>query len=94
MISSKMCYWTDPIQGFGLLAPALALSVGKTVCFPPSSRIGTGALVIQMISARNFTSLMTVPTIVEDIVQMSAAKRLAHLDFLVVGGGPTNIAVA
>ena len=81
-------------KGFGVLAPSLALSVGKTVCFPPSSTIGNSALVLQMIKAQNITSLMTVPTILEEIVQGSAARELASLDFVVVGGGPIKNAVA
>lgn len=81
-------------KGFGVLAPSLALSVGKTVCFPPSSTISNGALVLQMMKTQNITSLMTVPTILEEIVQGSAAKQLASLDFVVVGGGPIKVAVA
>lgn len=81
-------------KGFGLLAPSLALSVGKTVCFPPSATICNGALVLQMIEDEKTTSLMTVPTILEEIVQASAAKKLASLDFVVVGGGPIKNTVA
>lgn len=81
-------------KGFGVLAPSLALSVGKTVCFPPSSTISNSALVLQIIKAQNITSLMTVPTILEDVVLSSAAKSLASLDFVVVGGGPIKHAVA
>ena len=36
---------------------------------------------------------MTVPTILEEIVQDSAAKKLASLDFVVVGGGPIKYTV-
>ena len=77
-----------------MLAPSLALSVGKTVCFPPSATIGNGALVLQMIGDQGITSLMTVPTILEEIVQDSAAKKLGSLDFVVVGGGPMKTTVA
>ncbi|KAL8861119.1 MAG: hypothetical protein Q9178_002333 [Gyalolechia marmorata] len=37
---------------------------------------------------------MTVPTILEEITQASAAKQLVPLDFVVVGGGPIKPAVA
>ena len=37
---------------------------------------------------------MTVPTILEDIVLQSAAKELASLDFVIVGGGPIKDTVA
>lgn len=81
----------DRCKGFGVLAPCLALSVGKAVCFPPSTTICNGSLVIQMLKNHDFTSLMTVPTILEDIVLMeasgSAAIELARLAFVVVGGG-------
>ena len=81
----------DSRKGFGVLAPCLALSVGKTVCLPPSTTICNGSLVLQMLRNPEFTSLMTVPTILEDIVLMepsgAAALKLARLDFVVVGGG-------
>ena len=81
-------------KGFGVLAPSLALSVGKTVCFPPSTTICNGALVLRMMEDQKMSSLMTVPTILEEIVQGSAAKKLGSLDFVVVGGGPIKNAVA
>ncbi|KAL9008338.1 MAG: hypothetical protein Q9180_009514, partial [Flavoplaca navasiana] len=81
-------------HGFGVLAPSLALSVGKTVCFPPSEVIGNGPFVLKLLETKIITSLMTVPTILEEITQISAAKRLASLDFVVVGGGPIKPAVA
>jgi acyl-CoA synthetase (AMP-forming)/AMP-acid ligase II len=50
-----------------------------------------------MLKNRDFTSLMTVPTILEDIVLMessgSAAAELARLDFVVVGGGGIKASV-
>ena len=80
-----------------MLAPSLALSVGKTVCLPPSTTICNGSLVLRMLKNRDFTSLMTVPTILEDIVLMepsgSAAAELARLDFVVVGGGGIKASV-
>ncbi|KAI4269248.1 MAG: hypothetical protein LQ337_007399 [Flavoplaca oasis] len=80
-------------HGFGVLAPSLALSIGKTVCFPPSEVIGNGPFVLKLLETKNITSLMTVPTILEEITQISAAKRLASLAFVVVGGGPIKPAV-
>lgn len=47
-----------------------------------------------MLKAKDITSLMTVPTILEEITQASAAQGLASLDFVVVGGGPIKPAVA
>lgn len=105
------------------------MSVGKPVCFPPSTLIPNGSLVIQLIKKFNaaytrtskpvtngdanfkgasgmssgyrstsITSLMTVPTILEDITLMpdfdnNAAIELAKLDFVAVGGGGIKISV-
>lgn len=84
-------------QGFGFLAPCLALSVGKPVCLPPSSMIASGKLVLELIRSKNVTSLMTVPTIMEDITLLddfqSAVVELARLDFVAVGGGGLKIPV-
>lgn len=78
-------------QGFGFLAPCLALSVGKPACLPPSSMIASGRVVLELIRRRNITCLMTVPTILEDITLLneftSAAVELARLDYVAVGGG-------
>ena len=78
-------------QGFGFLAPCLSLSVGKTVCLPPSSTIANGALVISLVRQLAITSLMTVPVIMEDIMSLDyfddAARVLASLDYIAVGGG-------
>ncbi|KAL8748078.1 MAG: hypothetical protein Q9190_000106 [Brigantiaea leucoxantha] len=92
--ATSSCLWRMSLNGFGILAPSLALSVGKTVCFPPSSTIPNSTLVLQIVRVQNVTSLMTVPTILEEIVQSTAAKKLASLDFVAVGGGPIKNAVA
>lgn len=47
-----------------------------------------------MLEAKDITSLMTVPTILEEISQASATQNLASLDFVAVGGGPIKPAVA
>ncbi|KAI4236743.1 MAG: hypothetical protein LQ349_002368 [Xanthoria aureola] len=70
------------------------LPLFHTVCFPPSDVIGNGPFVLKLLQTENITSLMTVPTILEEITQISAAKHLAALDFVVVGGGPIKPAVA
>lgn len=62
--------------------------------FPPSDTIPNGSLVISLLksSEGKITSLMTVPTILEDITLMGdvaseAVLQLAQLDFVLVGGG-------
>ena len=90
------------------------MSVGKPVCFPPSTVIPNGSLVIQLLKKANaranpngntstsararITSLMTVPTILEDVTLMpdfdtDAAIELAKLDFIAVGGGGIKTSV-
>lgn len=83
-------------HGFGLLAPCLSLSVGKPLCLPPATTIPTGQLVRRLIQNQEITSLMTVPTVLEEITQMRdydlAASDLARLEFVASGGGGLKIA--
>ncbi|KAG9246422.1 hypothetical protein BJ878DRAFT_574050 [Calycina marina] len=86
-------------HGFGVLAPSLALSVGKAFCLPPSTTIVSGKLLIDLLQQNYFTSLMTVPTILEDVTLLDdftglPSNVLAALDFVAVGGGGMNPAVA
>ncbi|GAP82675.2 putative L-aminoadipate-semialdehyde dehydrogenase large subunit [Rosellinia necatrix] len=81
-------------HGFGLLAPCLSLSIGMTVCFPPPSIIPATNSTLDLIRVFNCRSLMTVPSIVDDILSLAdeserskALRLLATLEFLAVGGG-------
>ncbi|KAL9583819.1 MAG: hypothetical protein Q9212_002492, partial [Teloschistes hypoglaucus] len=84
-------------HGFGALAPCLALSVGKPVCFPPASTIVNCNLVTSIAKNRDITSLMTVPSILEDFTHMGefdvAAQILARLKFVACGGGGLKLPV-
>ncbi|KAI1335918.1 hypothetical protein F5Y15DRAFT_396198 [Xylariaceae sp. FL0016] len=80
-------------HGFGLLAPCLSLSVGLTCCFPPSSIVPAANSTIQLLEIFSAESLMTVPSIVDDVLtscgddQRDALHLLKRLKFLAVGGG-------
>ncbi|KAI1172123.1 hypothetical protein F4777DRAFT_593123 [Nemania sp. FL0916] len=81
-------------HGFGLLAPCLSLSVGMTVCFPPPSIIPATKSTVDLIRTFNCRSLMTVPSIIDDILSQTVEEErsealglLAKLEFLAVGGG-------
>ncbi|KAI0512932.1 hypothetical protein F5B22DRAFT_648285 [Xylaria bambusicola] len=81
-------------HGFGLLAPCLSLSIGMTCCFPPSSIIPATNSTLDLIRKFGCRSLMTVPSIIDDIHCLSDKKErngalelLAGLEFLAVGGG-------
>ncbi|EHK17809.1 uncharacterized protein TRIVIDRAFT_194923 [Trichoderma virens Gv29-8] len=75
-------------HGFGFLAPCLSLSVGMTCGFPPSSIISAGRSTLDLLNAFSCRSLMTVPSIVGDLMtQDGVFERLASLEFLAVGGG-------
>ncbi|KAL7912366.1 hypothetical protein GGI35DRAFT_468558 [Trichoderma velutinum] len=75
-------------HGFGFLAPCLSLSVGMTCVFPPSSIISAGRSTFDILNAFSSRSLMTVPSIVGDLMaQDGVFERLASLAFLAVGGG-------
>ncbi|KAL2163194.1 hypothetical protein VTH06DRAFT_5250 [Thermothelomyces fergusii] len=55
-------------HGFGLLAPCLALSTGMTCCFPPSSIIPAGRSTLALLEQFDCRSLMTVPSIVGELL--------------------------
>jgi acyl-CoA synthetase (AMP-forming)/AMP-acid ligase II/UDP-glucose 4-epimerase len=81
-------------HGFGLLAPCLSLSIGMTCCFPPSNTIPAAESSLRLLELFRAESLMTVPSILEDMVSLdderlqSAMTALARLRFVAVGGGP------
>ncbi|KAI8630830.1 acetyl-CoA synthetase-like protein [Xylariaceae sp. FL1651] len=80
-------------HGFGLLAPCLSLSIGLTTCFPPSSIIPAAHSTLNLIKTFECRSLMTVPSIIDDILSLpkqekdGALQILATLGFLAIGGG-------
>ncbi|KAI1495529.1 hypothetical protein F5X99DRAFT_124000 [Biscogniauxia marginata] len=84
-------------HGFGLLAPCLSLSVGLTCCFPPSSVIPAAHSTISLLSTFSAKSLMTVPSIIDDILSIEEPKRSAALGliedlrFVAIGGGALSL---
>lgn len=75
-------------HGFGFLAPCLSLSVGMTCCFPPSHIIPAGESTRALLEAFDCRSLMTVPSIVDDLLALGESTTcLRSLKFLAVGGG-------
>ncbi|KAL1623267.1 putative NRPS-like protein biosynthetic cluster [Neofusicoccum ribis] len=82
-------------HGFGLLAPCLSLSVGMPCVFPPSTIIPAAHSTTELLSTFGVQSLMTVPSILEDMLALPAAadrnralSSLRGLRFVAVGGGP------
>ncbi|KAL2851873.1 hypothetical protein BJY01DRAFT_232774 [Aspergillus pseudoustus] len=83
-------------HGFGYLAPALAMGVGKTVCFPPGSIVPSAGSTLDLLRTASASSLMTVPSILEDLSLLGDEKGirpLAELDFVAFGGGILKPAV-
>ncbi|KAL5051268.1 hypothetical protein BDW71DRAFT_51303 [Aspergillus fruticulosus] len=76
-------------HGFGLVAPALAMGVGKTVCFPPGSTVPSAGAALDLLRISKAASFMTVPSILEDIASVGdeGIQALAGLDFVTFGGG-------
>ncbi|RMD39763.1 hypothetical protein DV735_g5370, partial [Chaetothyriales sp. CBS 134920] len=96
-VSGRVNMSTLPLyHGFGVLAPALSLSIGLTVCFPPSSIIPSAASTLKIIQLSNATSIMTVPSILEDIAsagEQAVIDNLRRLEFVLWGGGPLKPSV-
>ncbi|MCJ1432686.1 hypothetical protein MMC27_002043 [Xylographa pallens] len=66
-------------------------------CLPHPSRIPTGDTIVTLISRLQPSSLMTVPSILEDISlssRKSDIQALVPLDFVAIGGGPMKLSVA
>ncbi|KAJ5170455.1 acylglycerophosphoethanolamine acyltransferase [Penicillium coprophilum] len=75
-------------HGFGLLAPCLSLSTGKSCCFPSSAIIPSATSVTELLERSAAASLMTVPIILEEMIESSQSiEILKPLDFVAVGGG-------
>ena len=70
-----------------MVAPILSLSIGKTLCLPVSSSVPTGASTIEAIQTSRACSLMTVPSILDDICNTKNIRPLADLQFVGFGGG-------
>ena len=80
-----------------MLAPALALSVGKPFALPSASTVPNADSTIRLLQSSASTSLMTVPLILEDLCHApneAGIKILQPLDFVACGGGPIKETVA
>ncbi|CCX04911.1 Similar to Polyketide synthase HetM; acc. no. P37693 [Pyronema omphalodes CBS 100304] len=83
-------------HGFGLLAPSLGLSIGMPFCLPSASTIPTAELTVRLSQSTGAQSLMTVPSILEDLLHLPASEgvtELLKMDFVAVGGGPIKPSV-
>lgn len=91
-VSSRVNVSTLPLyHGFGLLAPALSMSIGQTVCFPPSNIIPSANSTLKILQLANAGSIMTVPVVLEEIASLPEETVLANLEslsFVLWGGGP------
>lgn len=89
----KLFVWpaTDVLyQGYGLVTPALSLGIGKTLCIPPPSVIPTGAFIMDLLKSSKAQSLISVPSILEEISTLprgQGVQALASLQFVAFGGG-------
>ncbi|TFY83837.1 hypothetical protein EWM64_g160 [Hericium alpestre] len=84
-------------HGFGLLAPSLSLSIGLPFVLPPASIIPTARTVLNSLESTQARSMLSVPSILEDIVRLPGAaglEALKRLDFIAIGGAPMKEAVA
>ncbi|KAI1499965.1 hypothetical protein F5X99DRAFT_430167 [Biscogniauxia marginata] len=82
---------TSPFfHGFGLVPICLSLGIGKTFCIPPPSVIPTGSSVTALIQDSGAKALLTVPSVLEEIVLLPERQgiyALKSLDFVAFGGG-------
>ncbi|KAF9257799.1 acetyl-CoA synthetase-like protein [Marasmius fiardii PR-910] len=84
-------------HGFGLLAPSLSLSIGLPFVLPPASVIPTARTTLASLRLHNAYSMLSVPSILEDILTSldpDAIATLASLNFIAIGGAPMKEFVA
>lgn len=70
--------------------------MGKPFCLPPPSVVPSGASVVELLNSSGARSLMSVPSILEDITLLAESRgpqALASLDFVAFGGGSLKLAV-
>ncbi|TFK52667.1 acetyl-CoA synthetase-like protein [Heliocybe sulcata] len=78
-------------HGFGLLAPSLALSIGLPFVLPPASIIPTARSTLAVLKSTGARSMLSVPSILEDILNLpgeDGVAALKKLDFIAIGGAP------
>ena len=86
----------DHIQGFGLLAPCLSLSVGVPFVLPPAGVIPTAKTILATLQSRGARYLLTVPSILEAFVRLPRDEGmdvLRDLEIVAVGGAPMKDSV-
>ncbi|KAA1469647.1 acetyl-CoA synthetase-like protein [Dentipellis sp. KUC8613] len=84
-------------HGFGFLAPSLSLSIGLPFVLPPASVIPTARSVLNSLESTGARSMLSVPSILEDIVRLPGSaglQALKKLDFIAIGGAPMKEPVA
>ncbi|KIP06549.1 hypothetical protein PHLGIDRAFT_106815 [Phlebiopsis gigantea 11061_1 CR5-6] len=97
-VENAMNVSTLPLfHGFGLLAPCLSLSTGLPFSLPASTAIPTGSSTQEILRTSGATSLLTVPSILEELYQLPediGTTELRKLRFVAVGGAPMKHTVA
>lgn len=83
-------------HGFGMLAPCLSLSVGMPCVLPPHNIIPAAHSTLELLSTFGAQSLMTVPSILDEMLilrdhqRQKALMQLRKLRLVAVGGGPLS----
>jgi UDP-glucose 4-epimerase len=89
--TEQPCLSTLPLyHGFGLIAPLLSMGVGMPFCIPSSSGIPTGRSIADLLRRSSASSLITVPSILEEISLLpgdEGIRLLQDLSFVTFGGG-------
>lgn len=76
-------------QGFGLLAPSLSLSIGLPFILPPAAVIPTGKSTLATLRSSGARYLLSVPSILEDILRIpgkTGLEALQELEIVAIGG--------
>ncbi|THU97152.1 acetyl-CoA synthetase-like protein [Dendrothele bispora CBS 962.96] len=83
-------------HGFGLLAPSLSLSIGMPFYLFPATVIPTARSVLSALKSTDARYMFSVPSILEDILNLAGSDGLAalqRLEILAIGGAPIKESV-
>ncbi|KAH8807195.1 putative NRPS-like enzyme [Xylogone sp. PMI_703] len=83
-------------HGYGLITLGLSLGAGQAFCLPPSDIVPNAISTVDLIQMVGARSLMTVPSILEDIATSTDGNGsfvLSQLNYVAFGGGPLKVAV-
>ncbi|KAF2469202.1 acetyl-CoA synthetase-like protein [Lindgomyces ingoldianus] len=83
-------------HAFGLMAPMMSLSIGKPFAIAPPAFVPSAASTVELLTLADARSLLTVPSLLQDITELPenvGLEVLRKLQYVASGGGPLGVSV-